>query len=428
MRHTTGRNRHREQGQALLLFVLFLVVLLVFIGLGVDVGFAYVTKAKLSKAVDAASLMAAANISAGQNTAKTVAENAFYANYRVSGLDAETPVPDIKFSEDANNNVLVDVSATASINTFFVRVLPVIGGASWSRLTVGSSAQATRAKVIMSLILDRSGSMKGNGGADAMPDAVTSFINVFDDNRDYAALVTFASTPAIDVPIEKHFKSDIIDAVNRIYPNLVAGSTFSQGGLTNALVQNQSVPIGPGDNAVKVTVFFTDGKANGIQDTLGCIAPTPKVFGGRDSTGYFAWSPTLAEGTDQSTHLCGVGASFIPDNTPPTTPPTSCGCTNTQFVSNLNGGALENFTQANIAAEAEYRSEQVADDMRANNTIVYAIGMGNDINTGFLVQIANADGSRGAGQRGLALVAPTPADISETFQRVANDILLRLIK
>src|SRR5439155_20567614 len=130
---------------------------------------------------------------------------------------------------------------------------------------------------------------------------------------------------------------------------------------------------------------------------LGCVAPTSKVFGGKDDTGYYAWSPTLAEGNSQN-NVCGFisGSTIvrIPDNTPPTTPPTSCGCTNTQFVSNLNGGALENFTQANIAAEAEYRSKQVADDMRANNTIVYAIGLGdaNTINTDFLVQIANADG------------------------------------
>jgi len=425
MRSTTGHSRQWERGQTLLLFLLFIVVLFAFVGLGVDVGLAYITKAKLSKAVDAAALMAAANLSAGRDVTTTIAQNTFHANYGTSGLDATPPVPQIKFSGDAFDNVLVDVSATATINTFFIRVLPAIGGASWSTLTVSSSAQATRAKVIMTLVLDRSGSMLNNGGAAAMPGAVTSFIDLFDDNRDHVALVTFASTAVNDVPIEKHFQTDIINAVNRIYPGLVAGATFSQGGLTNALVQNQSVPVAPGDNVVKVTVFFTDGKANSIQDMLGCVTPTLKDFGGHDDTGYIVWNPTLPEGNGQNS-FCGVGFGSIPDNTAPTTPPTSCGCTNLQFFSNLNG-ALENFTQANIAAEAEFRSEQVADAMRATNTIVYAIGLGNDINIDFLEQIANVDGSR-SGQTGLALIAPTPADISQTFQRVANDILLRLTK
>jgi Flp pilus assembly protein TadG len=429
MKSTTGHSRQWERGQTLLLFLLFMVVLFAFVGLGVDLGFAYITKAKLSKAVDAAALMAAANLSAGKDVARTVAANTFHANYGVNSVDATAPVPQIKFS-DANDNVLVDVSATATINTFFIRVLPTIGGASWSTLTVGSSAQATRAKLIMPLVLDRSGSMGLNGGAAAMPDAVTSFINLFDDNRDHVALVTFASTAANDVPIEKHFKTDIINAVNQIYPNLVAGATFSQEALTNALVQSQSVPVAPGDNVVRVTVFFTDGRANSIQDTLGCLTPTLKDFGGHDDnipyTGYYVWDPTIPEGSQQSTRPCGAGG-FLHNPVPDNAPPTNCGCTNTQFRSNLNRGALENLTQANITAEAEFRSEQVADAMRANNTIVYAIGLGSDINIDFLEQIANVDGSR-SGQRGLALIAPTAADIASTFQRVANDILLRLTK
>ena len=50
------RTRPREKGQTLLMFVFFMVVLIVFIGLGIDLGFAYITKAELSKGVDAAAL------------------------------------------------------------------------------------------------------------------------------------------------------------------------------------------------------------------------------------------------------------------------------------------------------------------------------------------------------------------------------------
>ena len=46
----------RESGQTLILFTLFIIVLILFVGLGIDLGFAYITRAQLSKAVDAACL------------------------------------------------------------------------------------------------------------------------------------------------------------------------------------------------------------------------------------------------------------------------------------------------------------------------------------------------------------------------------------
>ena len=407
MQRELGYTQRHEGGQTLLMFVLFIIVLFVFVGLGVDLGFAYIAKARLSKAVDAACLMAVRNISAGQNTAAAVATNAFSMNYGAAGNTVAAPVPSIIFSNDANNNVLVDVAATVSIKTYFIRV------AGWKTLAVGSSAEATRAKLIMTLVLDRSHSMIDNGGAAAMPGVVTNFISLFDDTRDHVALVTFASTPAVDVPMAQPFKAGIINAVQTIYgsPGLVAGATFSQGGLTNALVQNQTVPIAPGDNVVKVTVFFTDGLANSIQDTLSCPSSTLKDFGGLDSgNGYCLWSPVLAENNQNNVDCADSTCSAAKFPSKQTSPPT-----------------MVSLTRANITAEGEFRSEQVADDMRANNTIVYAVGLGNAINAGFLEQIANVDGVRDpAKPEGLALIAPAASDLQSVFQRVADDILLRL--
>ena len=63
------------------------------------------------------------------------------------------------------------VSASAIINTFFIRVLP-----QWKTMNVSSSSQALRVRLIMMLVLDRSGSMRFNDGANALPGAVSSFI------------------------------------------------------------------------------------------------------------------------------------------------------------------------------------------------------------------------------------------------------------
>ena len=87
-----------ERGQTLVLFALALSSLVLALGLAVDLGFAYVTKAKLSKSVDAACLTAMRNLAQGQTTATTLATNSFNANYRATSLDANPPALAINFS------------------------------------------------------------------------------------------------------------------------------------------------------------------------------------------------------------------------------------------------------------------------------------------------------------------------------------------
>ena len=70
----------------------------------------------------------------------------------------------------------MNVSATTTINTFFARILP-----SLQTLTVSDTAQSTRANVMMTLVLDHSGSMNKNGGAQALPPAVIDFLSYFSD-------------------------------------------------------------------------------------------------------------------------------------------------------------------------------------------------------------------------------------------------------
>ena len=71
-----------DRGQIIVLLAICLTVLLMFLALSIDVGFAYVTQAKLSRAVDAACLEAMKNLSQGQAMARTLAQNTFNANYR----------------------------------------------------------------------------------------------------------------------------------------------------------------------------------------------------------------------------------------------------------------------------------------------------------------------------------------------------------
>src|SRR5271157_5456410 len=119
-----GRSRKHDRGQVIILLAICLTVLLMFLALSIDVGFAYVTRAKLSKAVDAACLAAMKSLAQGQSQARSVAQSTFNANYPTSGLDANAPALTVTFSTDAFGQTMVSVSATANIRTFFMRLVP----------------------------------------------------------------------------------------------------------------------------------------------------------------------------------------------------------------------------------------------------------------------------------------------------------------
>ncbi len=85
--------------------------------------------------------------------------------------------------------------------------------------------------------------------------------------------------------------------------------------------------------------------------------------------------------------------------------------------------------ETNVATEADYRTVQLADSMRAQNIVVYSIGLGSGINQSFLQQVANDpaastyDSSQPSGE---AVFAPDGSQLVAVFQVIAAKILLRL--
>ncbi len=415
-----NRSRENERGQVVLLVAVCFTVMLLFMALAIDVGFAYVTKAKLSKAVDAACLTAMRNLAQGQTIARTLAINSFNGNYKISSLDQVSPTVTVSFSTDSYGQTLVNVNAAATIRTFFMRMLP-----NRRTLSVSDSAQATRGKLVMSLVLDRSGSMTNNGGSTALPPAVITFINYFDNSNDEVAMISFASNATIDVPIAYNFITPITNAVNAMRSKFTGG-TFGPGGLTAAKTQNDSVPVLPGQNVVKVVVYFTDGYANTIQDKLSCSGTlTLYNYGGYDSGNTVdVFNPTT--GTSLATYD-GV-SSWTPYNT--------CLKNVTKFTSAING-QLKSLTRANVTADAKYRALQTATAMRTENPgmFIYSIGLGTNVDQAFLQQIANDPASstynpnQPEGQAVFASNYPSSqcsAQLQQVFQTIAAKILLRL--
>jgi Flp pilus assembly protein TadG len=388
-----------------MLFTFFLVVLILLVGMGIDLSFAYITRARLSKAVDAACLAGIDNYWRGKDAATAIASNAFAVNYGTSGRDAVAPQVSPDFTTDGSGNTTLKVTASSQINTFFVRVLP-----SWKTLTVSSTAESLRAHVIMSIVLDRSGSMGDikpgfpHNGMYYLHGAVTNFISYFDDGVDRAAQVSFSNCARIDVAIQKPFKQKIATAALALNPE---NWTASAPGMATGWNQVNSFTPATGEVVQKVIVFFTDGIANTFSNkftTCGIrnVAPGPQFFN---------------PGTVSCSSInCNNSGSTVPSVDPAYT-----GLAN---ITMSNTGQMEN--------EAEARTLVFANQARAAGTYVYCVGLSyspGQVNSSFLARVANVDGIVSQDQPiGLSLIAPDGPQLHEAFRTIAKAILLRLTR
>ena len=445
-----GRN---DKGQILVMFALALPLLVLFTAMAVDMGLIYVTKAKLSKAVDAACLTGVKNLSQGQATANSLATDMFNANF---GSNPPTPTF-IWNMGNATTPVSLQVKATATINTTFMKYLPQF--ATWN---LGDVATATRSNLVMSIILDRSGSMGGDGGMTALQTAVPNFVADFVNGTDHIALVTFASNSSVDVPLTNNFLTPIDNAVKALNPS---GGTFGTGaGTTACNTQPCSATDGPplsmADNQnnsisyvqeAKVVVYFTDGLMNTIQDTLACNTPpgpTLYNYGGYDSSSGSTFDfLTPSNGNDLSTQYGCGGYGLDCNGYPPYNSTTDCKPV-TQFYSQQNG-KNEVFNRANITAETQWRAIYTANAMRGETPIAtyfYVIGLGSDVSgdvptEAFLATLANDPNGpatytgavyNSSLPAGLFLVVPDcpssacTTELNTAFQTIAAKILLRL--
>lgn len=401
--------RRREQGQTLVLFTVFLVVLLLFVGLGIDLSFAYITRANLSKACDAACLAGMDNYWQGQAAAAAIATNAFSLNYGKSGRDQVAPSPVVTFTTDASGNTTLTVTASATIRTFFTRILP-----DWKTLTVANTSQSIRAHVIMSVVLDRSGSMDtpcttGGSGSrtrlDFLKFAVTNFISYFDDSVDRAALVSYSTCPTVNLAMQKPFKAPFRTATLALSAN---GWTGSSEGMTVGWSQNKGFTPPSGEVVQRVVVFFTDGYANTFSNRLTCGI---RNVSGEDIRSFYDPNSNCNERNSG----CSMPSSI------PSMYPAYHGLT-----------TISTASPTQMIAEAEARAIYWANQARDGGAFVYAVGLNCDSQgpkSNFLAQVANVDGVVDQDKPiGISIIAPTSEDLRDAFHTIAKAILLRLTR
>jgi len=444
-RHKNGNN---ERGQILPMLAVFLVVMILFIGMAIDLGYAYVTKANLSKAVDAAALRGMLNISKGTANAALIAQSVFAANYQSSGRDTSMPVPTVTFNPNPpvpNQLTTINVSATTTVNTFFANIVPGL-----KTLTISDTAQSARANAMITLVLDHSRSMTLNGGQQALPPAIQYFLSYLSDTLDQASVASFGNAGSLDIAMEHNFTNDINNFVSGMN---FTGGTYAQGGLDNAANALCGWAV-PGTwpyagacpvvaNTKKVVVFFTDGWANTNYDVLN----KQPGGGGCPGTAVYYGGCAYPEGE------FGAGWCGVPNQSPwvniwlDANGTSANGCTPTSFPVKQpgNSGMPRSVSDGEtlIPNDAMYRAMTWANAMRAQGVLVYAVGLGDKVSLQFLQVLASDPSVAGTSYLGVtpnstALTqglgewakdcpgAQCSSELNQAFQLIATDILLKL--
>jgi len=391
------RGRISDQRGAILVFVaVSLVGILGFSGLAIDLGRGYVTKIRLSRAVDAAAIEAASNIRLGQTKAEETGRALAALNGIVDGVDGVS----LSLSFDTNlfGETTVTVRASQSMTTTFAKVL------GQDKLDLSTEAVAAVPPVDMILVLDQSGSLGAQGVWDALQTAANQFVTHFDDSLDQIGLVHYQVRAEDAFEIDGLFTTSITNAIDNMSS---AGDTNTGEGLRLARRQMKSKVVR--ERSAKVVVFFTDGRPTAFRDEINGIdrvIAVRKIITG-NVRGLFDNPESLPMSTVATPDDCaGV--------------PTCYG-----------------WTEATVREEARQRGLHWADKIRSEGTVLYTIGLGNPSATdpietpdvGYLELLANVGGIVDADQpRGRSYFAPSAAQLEDVFGQVALDLMVRLAK
>ncbi|MEJ2340071.1 MAG: VWA domain-containing protein, partial [Gemmatimonadales bacterium] len=360
------RERLSEERGAILVFVaVSLVGIIGFSGLAIDLGRGYVTKVRLSRAVDAAAIEAAYNVRLGQTKAEQIGRSVAALNGIVDGAGGTS----LSLSFDINGfgETTVTARASQSMGTTLGKIL------GHDKLDLSTEAVAAVPPVDLILVLDQSGSLGAQGAWGDLQAAADQFVRYFDDSLDQLGLVHFQIRANDAFDIDGLFTTSITNAIQSMNS---AGDTNTGEGLRLALKQMKSKVIRP--RSAKVVVFFTDGRPTAFRDN---INGQERVIAVR----------RILTGNVR-------GLFDDPDNLPMSQVATADDC---DMVPVCYG-----WTEATVRAEARQKGLLWADKIRSQGIVLYTIGLGNPsasdpIETpdiGYLEQLANVGGIVDANQ------------------------------
>ena len=369
--------RARQSGQVAVVVALCLTLLIGALGLALDSGRAYLVRARLSAAVDAAGLAAARAVSRGEDAAArngaalAAAGRAFRANYPEGYLGSTPALRPLALQLD-KGRVVVDVSATASMP---VGLTTVMG---FTRLDIEADAQAVRRDLDLALVLDSSSSLAD--AAQQVRDAAAQFLERFDPDTDRVALLHFAYGAEVDAPIRTQARGFDRPALRAQLQALrFDGYTNSAEGLWHGRAQLNG--IAPAQRStLRVMVFFSDGVPTAFASRFKVAAPAGCDGVGvlvSDIDGAAVRGLWRADRQDEPVPGCGrvtLAAEALPAryDAHPVTP----------AIAVAGGGPRPVTSEAswtNVNRAARNLAEAMAERARADGIHVYTIGLGPEL-------------------------------------------------
>ena len=186
--------RRDAHGIVLILTALLILPFIILLGVAVDVGHLLVVKNQLAAAIDAAALSAAKSPSLTDAQAQAQVQAFINANFSSQN---QISVSNLTINR-ANNNTQVDVTATATVNTYFVEVI----GYNTLSTTIHSQALAAQNHLEVVLVLDNTGSMSrtygSSSGIDGLKTAATTLVNTLFDDDPTGTYVKIGVVPFTD--------------------------------------------------------------------------------------------------------------------------------------------------------------------------------------------------------------------------------------
>jgi Flp pilus assembly protein TadG len=382
-----------ERGSIMVFVGLSLVIMLAMGAMAVDMGRAYLHRARLARAVDAAALAGARVLREGQATAQSHA----LAIAQVNGVGNGTIGSgiNVQFGVNGRGESTVNVIATETVSTLFAKVIGI------SDQDIVAGAEAATPPVDLVLVIDHSGSLASAGAWTDLQDAATDFVDKFDDSMDQVGLVGFSTRADQRTLMQSFFTAPV---QSQIWSMSSAGWTNTGEALRMA---HEQFTTGPSrQQSAKVVVLFTDGQPTAFRGNIGDpgaeqdrIIAAP--LGGFTVSGYWD-NPMVTIPAD--------GNAPVPD-----------GCLGTTTC-------FGTWTNASIGLQAHDDGRAWASAIRGQGIYIYTIGLGWAVQS-YLEEIANQGGIANPSQlQGRSYIAPTAADLDGVFDLVASDIFVRLAK
>ncbi|MDR3566493.1 MAG: VWA domain-containing protein [Syntrophobacteraceae bacterium] len=432
-----------QKGSILVIFALTLVVLIGFTALGIEAGQWYLTQAELSKAVDAASLAGVANLSSPK--LNSIVQDIGAQNFQSGYLGTPTSgTGAVSFTVARPSGNEVSVTGQTNASALLAGVLGI------NNVAVKSQGTASVNHFQIMLVLDNSGSMAGTPISD-LTKAARTFIGYF-ENTDMQAqnqmgLVTFATAPKVVCPLAPNYYTPILNAT---YSMTARGATNSEDALDQA---GQQLPdqseTDSADRIPQFIIFFTDGHPTAFTSTF--------TTNGAPSTEVCLSSGNCDSDFDTPCGLLSYSSaqdnSSNPSCTEVTSPPTGDGLPVSKTVcvagrnktgyANTRWGAFASYPLPGLGREsypayckaqgslfagqsgyicrtAHQMTLDIATALKSRSVQVYAIGLGNEIDTTFLGELASGSD--------YLFIAPDSSKLQSIFSTIAQDIQLRLVK